>query len=198
MATVTLIARLALAALFAIAGAAKLADRDDARRTLRGFEVPERLVATLAVLVPVAELATAGALIASRTIVAGALAALVLLAAFSAAIAVAIARGRQVDCGCFGRLYSAMVSRRTLARNGALIAVAAFVLARALSAPPTNATDWLATLSGWPAAALAGCLVLVALTLVHGAVSWQLLRQNGRLWQRLDELERRLHAEVSA
>ena len=155
MATAALIARLALAAIFALAGAAKLADRDDARRTLRGFQVPERLVAALAVLVPVAELATAGALIASRTVAAGALAAVVLLAAFSAAIAGAIARGRQVDCGCFGRLYSAMVSRRTLARNGALIAVAAFVLARALTAAPTSATDWIATLSGWPAAALA-------------------------------------------
>jgi hypothetical protein len=198
MGTATLIARLALAALFAVAGAAKLADRDDARRTLRGFQVPERLVVTLAVLVPGAELATAAALIASRTVVAGALGAVVLLAVFSAAIAVALARGRQVDCGCFGRPYSAMVSRRTLARNGALVAVAAFVLARALSAPPTSATDWIVTPSGWPAAALAGCLGLVALTLVHGAVSWQLLRQNGRLWQRLDELERRLGAEVSA
>jgi uncharacterized membrane protein YphA (DoxX/SURF4 family) len=187
MAAATLVARLVLAAIFAVAGAAKLADRDDARRTVRGFEVPAALVAPLALLVPVAELATAGALIASPTVIAGALAAIVLLAAFSAAIAVAIARGRQVECGCFGRLYSAMVSRRTLARNGAQAAVAAFVLAGALSAPVTSATDWIAELSGWQAAALA-----------QGALCWQLLRQNGRLWRALHELERRLGTEVSA
>ena len=190
-----LIARLLLAAVFAIAGIAKLADRDDARRTLRGFQVPGLLVAPLALLVPLAELATAAALIAPPTVAAGALAAVVLLGAFSAAIALALTRGRQVDCGCFGRLYSAVVSRRTLARNGLLIAAAGFVLAEALTAPPTSATAWVA---GWPAAALAGCLGVALLTLVHGAVSWQLLRQNGRLWRRLDELERRLHAELSA
>jgi uncharacterized membrane protein YphA (DoxX/SURF4 family) len=187
MAAATLVARLVLAAIFAVAGAAKLADRDDARRTLRGFAAPDALVAPLALLVPIAELATAGALIPAPTVVAGALGAIVLLAVFSAAIAVAIARGRQVECGCFGRLYSSMVSSRTLARNGALAAVAAFVLAGALSAPATSATDWITELSGWQAAALA-----------QGALCWQLLRQNGRLWRALHELERRLGTEVSA
>ena len=187
MAAATLVARLVLAAVFAVAGAAKLADRDDARRTLRGFEVPAALVAPLALLVPGAELATAGALLATPTVVAGAVAAIVLLTAFSAAIAVAIARGRQVQCTCFGRLYSAMVSRRTLARNGLLLAGAAFVLVGALSRPATSATDWITGLSGWQAAAFA-----------QGALCWQLLRQNGRLWRALHELERRLGTEVSA
>jgi uncharacterized membrane protein YphA (DoxX/SURF4 family) len=187
MAAATLVARLVLAALFAVAGAAKLADRDDARRTLRGFEVPDALVAPLALLVPAAELATAAALIASPTVVAGALGALVLLAVFSGAVAVAVGRGREVECGCFGRLYAAMVSRRTLARNAALAAVAGFVLARALSAPATSATDWIADLSGWQVAALS-----------QGALCWQLLRQNGRLWTALHDLERRLKTEVPA
>lgn len=187
MAAATLVARLVLAAVFAVAGAAKLADRDDARRTLRGFEVPVALVAPLALLLPVAELATAGALLAAPTIVAGAVGAIALLTAFSAAIAVAIARGRQVECGCFGRLYATMVSRRTLARNGALLALAALVLASAPSVAATSATAWIADLSGWQAAALA-----------QGALCWQLLRQNGRLWKALQELERRLTTEASA
>ena len=187
MATATLVARLALAAMFALAGAAKLADRNDARRTLRGFGVPGWLAAPLAPLVALAELATAAALVASPTIAAGALGAVVLLGAFSTAIAIALARGRQVDCGCFGRLYSAMVSRRTLARNGVLLAVAGFVLVRALSAPATSATDAIAQLSGWQAAALA-----------QGALCWQLLRQNGRLWRALHDLERRVKPELPA
>jgi hypothetical protein len=80
-----------------------------------------------------------------------------------------------------------MVSRRTLARNGVLLAIAAFVLASAPSVPATSATAWIAGLSGWQAAALA-----------QGALCWQLLRQNGRLWGAVRELERRLTTEASA
>ena len=187
MSGATVAARLALALMFAVAAAAKLADRDDARRTLRGFLVPGPLVAPLAVLVPLAELATAGALVASPTVAIGAGAALALLLAFTAAVAAALAGGRRVDCGCFGRLYSAMVTPRTLGRNAVLLALAGFVLARALTAPATDAAAWIATV---PAAVL--------LTLANGALAWQLLRQNGRLWRRLHELEQRVGTGVAA
>lgn len=183
MAAATLIARLALAAVFAVAGAAKLADRQDARRTLRGFQVPERLVVALAILLPAAELSGACLLLPSATAAYGAACTLALLAAFSTAIAVALARGRRVDCGCFGRWYSAMVSWRTLARNGVLVALAVLVLVG--PAQP-----------GWQAAAIAAGVALAGLTVGHVVFSWQLLRQNGRLWRRLAELERRLHVEV--
>jgi uncharacterized membrane protein YphA (DoxX/SURF4 family) len=182
---VALVARLVLAAVFAVAGIAKLADGDGARRALRAFQVPEPLVAGLAIFLPLAELATAGLLVPAATARWGAAAAVALLAVFSLAITTALARRRQPDCGCCGRLHSSPASPRSLVRNGALAALALVVLTQPV-------------LSGWRVAAVGGCVALAGLTLGHAAFSWQLLRQNGRLWQRLNELERRVHAGVSA
>jgi Methylamine utilisation protein MauE len=162
-----LLARLVLAAVFGVAAVTKVADREGSRRTLRGFGVPERL----ALAVALAELATAAALLATPLY--GTLAALALLAGFSTAIVAALARGVRPDCGCFGRLHSAPAGRGALVRNAALAVCAAWVLA----GPATRLTDWMVAI-GVVAAA-------------HAAFSWQLLRQNGRLWQRIEALERR-------
>ena len=167
MISATLLARVVLAAVFAVAALAKLADREGSRRTLRGFGVPERL----ALIVALAELATAAALLGIPFY--GALAALALLAVFSGAIVAALVRGVRPGCGCFGRVHSAPAGRGTLVRNAALAACAALVIAD----PATRLTDWMVAVG-----AVAGA---------HAAFSWQLLRQNGRLWQRIEALERR-------
>jgi uncharacterized membrane protein YphA (DoxX/SURF4 family) len=59
--TVVLIGRVVLAAVFAVAGAAKLADLEGSRSAARGSDVPERLVRPVAV--PVAEVAIAALLV---------------------------------------------------------------------------------------------------------------------------------------
>lgn len=124
-----LILRAALALVFVIAGSAKLRDLASTRRAAGGFGVPERLVGAVAVCLPLAELATAAALVPNRTAAAGAAAALFLLAAFVAVITANLARGRRPDCNCFGRLHSAPVGWGMIARNVGLAAVAALVLA---------------------------------------------------------------------
>jgi len=48
----------------------------------------------------------------------------VLLLAFTAAIAVSLARGRAPDCNCFGRLSAGAVGRKTLLRNASWPAAA--------------------------------------------------------------------------
>jgi uncharacterized membrane protein YphA (DoxX/SURF4 family) len=58
-----LIARLLLAAVFSLAGAAKLSDPKGSRQTIIDFGLPASLANPLAVLVPLAELAVAAALI---------------------------------------------------------------------------------------------------------------------------------------
>jgi hypothetical protein len=163
------IARVALAAVFGVAGVTKLADREGSRRSLRAFGMPERL----AVVVAIAELAAAGLLIAPPTASAGAIAALALLTAFTAAIVAALRRGVRPDCGCFGRAHSAPIGRWTLVRNALLAVCATVVLIR----PATRLSEWMVALG--------------AVAVVHAAFSWQLLRQNGRLWRRLEALERR-------
>jgi uncharacterized membrane protein YphA (DoxX/SURF4 family)/thiol-disulfide isomerase/thioredoxin len=129
--TLVLVCSVALSAVLATAGVAKLRDRDGSRDAIAGFGVPASLVAPLALVVPVAELASALALLAGPARTSGALGALVLLVAFSLAIAWNLARGRRPDCHCFGQLHSSPAGPRALARNAALITLAGLVAGNA-------------------------------------------------------------------
>jgi uncharacterized membrane protein YphA (DoxX/SURF4 family) len=125
---VRLVVRLILAGVFAVAGAAKLADLQGSRAAVAGFGVPERLVGPVAILLPMAELAAAALLIPAATASAGATVALVLLFALSLGVAVGIARGRTPDCHCLGQLHSEPTGPRTLGRNFGLALVATLVV----------------------------------------------------------------------
>jgi uncharacterized membrane protein YphA (DoxX/SURF4 family) len=152
-----LIARLALAAVFAIAAVAKLRDQEGTRQAVAEFGVPAHLASAVAVLLPLAELAIAVALMVQSTAAAGGLAALAMLLGFAVAIAWNLAQGRAPDCHCFGQLHSSQASLRTVARNLTLATVAGFVAAE-LGDP-------------WPVAAVgaAGAIVLVPLS----AAAWR-------------------------
>jgi len=184
-----LLARLLLAAVFMVAGAAKLADREGSRRALADFGVPSPLASPLAVLLPLTELAVATALIPAATAWWGAAGALVLLLLFVAAIAANLARGRKAECHCFGQLHSEPAGWKTLARNGVLAVVAGFVVWQGYGGAGPSAVGWLAGLS---AAQLAGLVVGLAVLGVLAAQSWMLLnliKQNGRLLMRVEALE---------
>jgi peroxiredoxin len=189
MAVGLLAGRLFLAAVFAVAGLAKLSDRAGWRRAVREFGVPARLVAPVALLVPFAEFATAATLLPTASARWGALGALALLGAFSAAIAAQLARGHRPDCHCFGNLRSAPVGRSTLLRNGVLAAVAGLVVWGGRGDAGRGVTDGLGGLSvpSWLVASTA-VLVLAGLGL-EGWLILNLLRQNGRILLRLDALD---------
>src|SRR5213596_875282 len=95
-----LLIRLILAAVFAVAGVAKLLDRAGSRQSMREFGVPAALASPFAVLLPFAELATAILLLPAASAWWGAAGALALLALFIVAISVNLARGRTPDCHC--------------------------------------------------------------------------------------------------
>ena len=128
MNTALLFARLLLAGIFAVAGVAKLADREGSRQAVVDFGVPTALAAPLGLLLPLAELAFAVTLLPASTAWWGALGALGLLSVFVVGISINLARGRTPECHCFGQLHSAPAGWKTLARNGALAVVAGFVL----------------------------------------------------------------------
>ena len=77
----------------------------------------------------------AAALIPAASAWWGALGALALLLLFVAGISINLARGKKPECHCFGQLHSAPAGWRTLARNGALAAIAGFVLWEGREAP---------------------------------------------------------------
>ena len=180
-----LIARVGLAAVFALAAVAKLADRRGTRATLVEFGLPPALAGPCAITLPVVELTIAVLLLPTLTARSGALAAAVMLVVFSAAIARSLARGEQPDCNCFGQLHSAPVGPAALLRNLAVLAVGVAVVAagpgRSLSSALAG-VNWLAALA---------VAALVAILAVQSWFGYHLFRQNGRLLERIRALEER-------
>ena len=189
MSAAVLIARLVLAAVFAVAAVAKLRDRPGTAFTLEDFGLAPRLAAPGALLLPLAELTVAVLLLPDATAAAGAIGAVVLLGAFTAAITVNLAQGRRPDCNCFGQIHSEPVGPVTLIRNAVLAALAVFVLAGGEADAGASALDTLGGLDTATAFALAALVLAAAALLVLIWVAVHLLRQQGRVLLRLDALD---------
>ncbi|MBC8031836.1 MAG: thioredoxin fold domain-containing protein [Pyrinomonadaceae bacterium] len=127
--------RLALCALFAVAGVTKLLDLGGTREALRNFGAPQRLIPALAFLLPILELAVAATLLVHSTVWLGALGGLLLLGLFTIAISLNLAQGRSHDCHCFGQLHSHPLGWSTLLRNILLALGAGLLLWQTLTAP---------------------------------------------------------------
>ncbi len=191
-----LMARLVLAAVFAVAGVAKLADRDGSRRAAENFGVPEQLSRVVAVVLPMIELCVAIALVGTPFAWWGALGALGLLVVFIVAIVVNLARGRHPNCQCFGQVHVTPVGRSTLIRNLVLAAIAGYVVWQGRVDVGPSATAWLFGLSVMEAAGLI-VLVLIVLLAFQGWIGLNLLRQQKRLLLRIQALEKRLDPGAS-
>jgi thiol-disulfide isomerase/thioredoxin len=187
-----LVIRLILAVVFLVAGGAKLADLAGSRAAVEGFGVSAPAAKLLGVLLPVAELCTAGALLPASSARYGAVAAGALLLVFVAAIARSMARGEAPDCHCFGAIHSEPAGARTLARNLVLLVFAAAVAAIGWDNAGPSAVHWIGRLHGPGLVAVAGGAALLVLAALTAMGMLTLLRQNGRLLLRIDELEERL------
>lgn len=188
MTTAIDLARLVLVAVFAAAGAAKLSDRPGTRAMVAQFGLGERPARAVAALLPLAELAAAGALVVAATAWWGALAAALLLAVFAAAMVIALRAGRAPECRCFGQARVATVGRRTVIRNLGLLGVAATVLSAGPRARFAGATAWLSGLDAVQRTALAGAVAVAAVGALGVWACWGLLREHGRLLARIDAL----------
>jgi len=190
--------RLLLALVFSVAGVTKLVDRSGSRQAIIDFGLPAPLANPLAILLPVAEFVIAGALASAAAAWWGALGALALLLAFVVAIVVNLAHGRKPECHCFGQLHSAPAGWKSLARNGALAAVAGFVLWQGYDggAGP-SAVAWLVALSTAQVLGLLGGVLVLALLAGQWTFLVHLLQQNGRLLVRLEAVEATLAEDGS-
>jgi peroxiredoxin len=164
---------LVVAAVLAVSGTVKLLDLRGSAATLRAFGVPDLLVPSLAVLLPLAELAIAAALLPAATAQVAAAAAVALFVAFTVAIAVTLVSGRRPDCGCFGRLHSKPVGVPTLIRTiglAGLAGIAAYAGTGGSAADPLfrEPITWLVAL------VVAQSVLLVALLRRHGRMLAQL------------------------
>ncbi|MBK7827283.1 MauE/DoxX family redox-associated membrane protein [Nannocystis sp.] len=130
--TLAWLARLSLAGVFLAAAAPKLADPAAFAAAIANYQAfPDVSVNLIATLVPTLELIGALALLTPWRR-GGALLLAGLLLGFTALLAVSLARGLDLSCGCFGASASETadpVSALHLLRNLGLLALAALVLA---------------------------------------------------------------------
>jgi peroxiredoxin/uncharacterized membrane protein YphA (DoxX/SURF4 family) len=183
-----------LAAVFLLAGIAKLRDLPGFRTTLRDFGVPGKLADILGLPLPIAEICVGAALLFLAAAWWGAVGALAFLLSFCIAISLNLARGRRPDCRCFGQLHSAPIGSGILIRNGLLAAAAGLFVWQGRSNPGSGILAVLPRLTlAQTGALLVGGMVVGALA-VEGWLVFHLARQNGRLLDRLDSLETRLDA----
>lgn len=194
MESLIVIARLLLVAVFAIAGVAKLVDPAGFRNGLAGFGVPFGLHRPVAAALPWIELAVAALLLLPATVWWAGLAALLCLSAFTALIGLHLAQGRRPACNCFGQASPQPINGNSLLRNGALIACSLLIVSFGPSHEYSSPVVW------WQAFAtefdVASILigVLLVLAMLSGWVVFGLLRQQGRLMLRIDNLELRIEA----
>jgi hypothetical protein len=123
-ATTALVARITLAAAFALSAATKVAQRTAFARALEDFGVPAGAAFSWAL--PPIEAGLALLLVTVRAAAWPAFLAIVVLAAFTAAVVANLAGGHPAPCPCFGPPAAGArpVSAATVARNGYLVGLA--------------------------------------------------------------------------
>jgi len=147
--------RLALVLLFGTAAWHKGRDLRDFGATLRNYRLlPSPIVLPVALGLVLCELTLAALLLFAPGSVAGPLTALGLLALYSGALALNLARGRRdLDCGCFGPAFRQPISSGLLFRNAAVALLPLMLLQGA--AP--RSMNWIDLLS------IAGATAMAAL-----------------------------------
>lgn len=137
---VPLAAALVLTAVLGSAGATKLRTPVAFRTVLRQI-LPSRTVPTLALAIPLAELAVSATLASGQAPRLAATLSIILLTGFSGALLAMWRRGASLDCGCFGEAREARSPTSGTVRNALLIVLAVFVLLTPEKAV-AQATHW--------------------------------------------------------
>lgn len=136
-----LIFRLFLAAVFGLAGFAKLADPAGSRRAVEGFGVPSSLSGIAGVALPLVEIAVAVSLLFTSSAWFGSVGAMFLLTIFSAGIFYQMAKGNAPDCHCFGQIHSEPVGISSLIRNIVFLVPAAVLFSKGQNGQGIGITD---------------------------------------------------------
>ena len=132
-----LAARLALGALFVVAGISKGLDPAAFAQEIANYQLLPALAPHLAIVLPAMEIVAGLALVVGPAPwrQAGAAAIALLLLALTGAVTLAVARGLDISCGCFGA-GGDRVSGWTVARNLALLSVAGLLTVK--TGPPRD------------------------------------------------------------
>jgi uncharacterized membrane protein YphA (DoxX/SURF4 family) len=134
-----LVLRVALGAIFLVAGAAKIGHAAYFAAQIAGFRIlPSEVIAPMALVLPFLEVMLGGYLVLGLFTRASAWIAALMLMLFDLAIASAVVRGMAVNCGCFGPNDVTVTTWAEVARDALFVLLAVVV---ALRAPGTLALD---------------------------------------------------------
>jgi uncharacterized membrane protein YphA (DoxX/SURF4 family) len=125
-----LLTRLVLGWVFLVSGHGKAQEREQTVHLVVAYQIlPEPAARLYGYLLPWIELSLAGLLLVGLWSRLAALVLCLLLASFAIAVSVNLQRGRNMDCGCFGRAGREKLSWRTLVRVVFLFGLSALVVA---------------------------------------------------------------------
>lgn len=178
-------ARLLLGAVFLVAAAGKLRDREAFRRSVAAFGFPASLAGAASVLIPIIEIVAAILIIRAPSAWLGARASLTLLLVFTAAIAINLARGRTPSCSCFGSAASEPIGPATLVRNLALAACALLVVVAGEGTSLSGLPSWWAAASDEERFLALTMLVLLVALVAMNAYASRLRLANADLASRI-------------
>jgi uncharacterized membrane protein YphA (DoxX/SURF4 family) len=123
--------RIAIGLVFAWAGLAKIGDPASFAAQVHNFRMaPVSFENLVAIFLPWLELLAALALISGLHARAGALVTAAMMAFFTVAVALALFRGLDIECGCFGTADASRVGLNKLLENVGLTVVAAVATLR--------------------------------------------------------------------
>jgi peroxiredoxin len=152
---------------------------------LSEFGVTTKLASALSLILPIVELLTAVILIPVATARYGAVVALALLVLFIVGVVYNLAIGRKPACNCFGQFSAEPIGPFTVLRNLLLVACALVVVVKGSG---IGLFEWVSPIAHPPG--FTDVLILVGLLFIvfQCLVTLQVLRQQGRMLQRLDAI----------
>jgi putative oxidoreductase len=122
------VARIALGALFIFAGAAKAYDPGEFAVEIQRYNlIPWISGVIVALYLPWVEILSGLGLLFKRLERGALLLVTVLLVVFTVALGSAMVRGLNIDCGCFGKAFTATGTTVPLVRNMILLGLTAFI-----------------------------------------------------------------------
>jgi uncharacterized membrane protein YphA (DoxX/SURF4 family) len=134
-------AQVAVGILLAWAALAKLGDIPALARDIHGFRLlPGAGDNLVAIVLPWVELTAAASLVLGLRPRAGAFAAVGLLFLFTTAVALAVVRGLNIECGCFGTAGAMRTGGAKLAENLGMLALAALAAMKPVPRETTAAS----------------------------------------------------------
>jgi peroxiredoxin len=165
MSMIIALTRLMLSAVFGVAGVTKLLDQPGTREAVTNFGAPRSFAPSVAVALPLVELAIAVGLLFTATAWWSALAALFVLGLFVIAVSVNLARGKTHECHCFGQIYSRPLGWPTLVRNIVFAFAAILVMWNGQNSQAnivSTIVSGVADLNTWQALLLVAGVIIVA------------------------------------